>query len=113
MLRLTNPKTFRNKRWCAVLILVAACALAVSLATRYTAPPIASASTTTTVRKQVSPEPSWQRLIKNAATWFPPVVGYAVLQYPRSYSRVVPETPPARDLFLEQNLYNRPPPVLS
>ena len=113
MLRLTNPKNLRNKRWCAVLVLVAACALAVSVATRYTAPPTASGSVSTSVRKHVSPAPSWQRLIKIGAAWFPPVVGDAVLQEPNCYSRVAPETPAAPGLIAEPSLYDRPPPFLS
>lgn len=113
MLRLTNPRNSQNKRWCAVLVLVAACALAVSVATRYTAATTKSAGAATTVRKEVSPKPGWQRLIKDAATWLPPVVAYVAPQQPSSHSLLADRDAAAPIFFPEPNLYNRPPPFLS
>ena len=129
MLRLTNPgnccagrgedgcqnpgEDRWNRRWCAVVILVAVCALTVSVATRYSVSRADSNSMVRTTHKHVSPDHGRQRLIKSAATWMPVVVCCAVLQAPTSYPRVAPAEPPARSLLIEENLYNRPPPASS
>ena len=110
MLRLTNFDGSQRQRWCAVVVLFAVCALTVSVTTRYTLSRGVSDNSVKTVRKHVSPEQSRQRLLKNAATWMPPVVSSSVLQAPTFYPRIAPAGPPIPRLFFEQNLYNRPPP---
>ncbi len=110
MLTLTNRHDARPARWVAALILAAVCALTVSVATRYGY----SASATgpaTSIQKQASAQPSRQRLLKNAATWVPPVVCTAILESPSSYPRIAPAAPPIPGLLFESQLYNRPPPV--
>ena len=110
MLQLTNLEDSRCRRWCAAIVLFAVWSLTVSVATRYTFLRVASDNRVTTVQKHVSLEPGRQRLMKNAATWMPPVVCTTVLQAPSSYPRISPAGPPIPSLFFEQSLYNRPPP---
>jgi hypothetical protein len=112
MLHPTNPNGSGIKRWWALMVLLAVCSLAVSVATRYTSAPADPDGATTNVRNHVAPEPGRQRLLQNAATWIPPVICSVVLQIPLSYSRVVPVGPRVSTLLLEENLYTRPPPSL-
>jgi len=110
MLRLTNLEDSRSRRWSALVVLLVVCSLTASVATRYSFFRGSSDDTVTKVQKHVSPEPSRQRLMKNAATWVPPVVASAVFEAPSSYPRVAPAGPPIPSLFFEKSLYNRPPP---
>jgi len=109
MLRITNSEDSRCRRWCALVVLLAVCSLTASVATRYTFSRGSSGNTVTTVQKHGSPEPSRQRLMKNAASWIAPVVDSAVLEAPSSYPRIAPAGP-IPSLFFEESLYNRPPP---
>ncbi|HZQ94502.1 MAG TPA: hypothetical protein VFA67_05800 [Candidatus Sulfotelmatobacter sp.] len=109
MLRQTNPREPARKRWCTAMILVAVCALTLSVATRYGSP-AASDNTVTVVQKHSSWEPGLQRLLNNAATWMPPIVIAAVLYDLGCYPHVAPSSPPVLNVLLEKNLYNRPPP---
>jgi hypothetical protein len=97
--------------WCAVVVLLAVCALTISVTTRFTSSEISPTSTATTVRKHLSPENIRQRLTRDAATWLPPVVGCVSLQLPAVYPRIAPTALPLRNSFFETSLYNRPPPV--
>jgi len=110
MLRLTNLEDSRSRGWSAVVVLLVVCSLTASVATRYSFFRGTSDDTVTRVQKHVSPEPSRQRLMKNAATWIPPVVVSAVLEVPSSYPRIAPAGPSIPNLFFEESLYNRPPP---
>ena len=110
MLHPTNPNGSGIKRWWALMVLLAVCSLAVSVATRYTSAPPDPDGATTTVRNHVVPEPGRQRLLQNAATWIPPVICSTVFDVPPSYSRLVPDRPRVPNILLEDNLYNRPPP---
>jgi len=110
MLRLTNLEDSRSRRLCALVVLLVVCSLTASVATRYSFSRGSSNDTVTKVQKHVSPEPGRQRLLKNAAIWIPPVVGSTVLEAPSSYPRIAPAGPPIPGLFLDQSLYNRPPP---
>ena len=100
----------RRKKWCAVVVLVAAWSLTVSLATRYSTPWDASAPTVKIVQTHASPEAKRQRLAKDAFDWTPPVVCVSVLQAPSSYPRISPAGPPTPSLLFEESLYDRPPP---
>jgi hypothetical protein len=113
MLRLTNFKGARCRRWCAAVVLVAVSALTVSVTTRYGYSRPASNNGVRAVQKHASPELSRQRLIRDAVVWTPPVVSAFVLQAPTSYPRISPSGPPIPGLRLEKNLYNRPPPSLA
>ena len=110
MLSPTNPNGSGIKRWWALMVLLAVCSLAVSVATRYTSVPAGPDGATTTVSNHAAPEPGRQRLLQNAATWIPPLICPIVFQVPLSYSREVPVSPDLPNLLLEENLYNRPPP---
>jgi hypothetical protein len=52
-----------------------------------------------------------QHMDSDAAGWAAPVLRITVLLAPTFYPRVVPAGPPLRTLFIEENLYNRPPPT--
>jgi len=110
MLRFANSENRRHQCWCAVLVLFAVCLLTVGVATRYGFSRDEGSGGVTRIQKQLSPEPGRQRLIKNAATWIPPVGGSALLEAPSSYPRIAPAGPPIPSLFFEESLYNRPPP---
>ena len=90
-------------------MLLAVCALTVSVATRYSSGGD-PAYTVATAHKHSSPEPNRQRLTKNTTNWIPQVVRSVVLQAPTSYPRIAPAGPPIPNLLLEKSLYNRPPP---
>ncbi|HEY3975220.1 MAG TPA: hypothetical protein VGM18_19610 [Candidatus Sulfotelmatobacter sp.] len=111
MLRLTNPENGLSKRWCAVVVLFAVCALTVSVATRYNFARGRVSGSATTVHKHISPERARQRLIKTVASWIP-VSATAVMQAPSSYPRIAPSGPPIASLLFEKSLYKRPPPAL-
>lgn len=103
------PERRWQRHWCAVVVLVAVCALTVSVATRYCSLGSSLASTAS-VQKQSPPEPGRQRLLKSAPAWQPPVVSSALLWAPTFYARVVPARPTAPSVVFEEWLYNRPPP---
>ena len=110
MLQITNLSSLGRKRFCTAIVLVAVCALTVSVATRYGSAVVSD--TTTVVQKHTSWEPSLQRLLNNAATWIPPAVEAAVLQTPRYSPDVAPSGPKSlSSVLLESDLFNRPPPI--
>lgn len=110
MLRLINPDTRRGKAFSAILVLVAVCSLAISVATRYCAPENASAARTTVAHKHASSEQSRQRLTQSTANWLPPVVQDDSFESPTEYRSVTPVQPALISSFLGQSLSNRPPP---
>ena len=101
----------RQTRWCALVVLLAVCSLAVSVATRYSSSRSISSQAVKTVRTHTSPEATRQRLTK-IATWTPPVFSDSVLQVPSFYPRMAPAGPPAPSLLLEESLFTRPPPTV-
>lgn len=111
MLQLTNPGKVSRKRWCTAIVLVAVCALTISVATRYSSQGSAD-ETLTAVHKHHSLTPGLQRLLNNAATWIPPVVESAIFHDPAQYPHAAPSDSPISSVLLEKNLYNRPPPSL-
>lgn len=113
MLRLTNPDSPRGKAFSAVLVLVAVCSLAISVATRYCAPEYPSAAKTTVAHKHASSEQTRQRLTQSTANWLPPVVQDDSLESPTEYHTVTPVQPAVVSSFLGQSLSNRPPPTSS
>jgi len=110
MLHLTNLEGRWRRASCAFVILLAAFALTVSVATRYCAPQGSSPYAVKTLHKHSSPEQARQRLTKNAVNWMPQVVQTGILQAPSSYPRIAPAGPPMPNVLLETSLYNRPPP---
>lgn len=110
MLRLTHPDSSRGKAFSAMLVLVAVCSLAISVATRYCAPEYLSPAKTTVTHKHASSEQSRQRLTQSTANWLPPVVQDDTLESPSEYQSVTPVQPVFISPFLGQSLSNRPPP---
>lgn len=110
MLRLCDPTVRRHQRWCALVILLAVCALTVSVATRYTSPEDVSSAGFRTVHLHDLQAPGRQRLMQNAATWHPPFVSVDLLDCVSFYPRVSPAGPPIPSVLFEKSLYNRPPP---
>jgi len=113
MLHLRNMGTSRPKRWCLALVLLAVCALTLSVTTRYGKSPATPERSQTTVTTIHAWTPGLQRLLNNASSWIPPVVIAAILQNPGYYPHISPTTPMVPSVLLEKNLYNRPPPSSS
>jgi len=109
MLRFTDLARPGRKRWCTAIVLVAICALTVSVATRYGSP-VASDAKVSVLQSQSSWEPGIQRLLNNAASWIPPVIISVLLQDPGHYPHVAPSRKIFPSVLLESDLYNRPPP---
>ncbi len=113
MLRLTNLRNPGRKRLCTAIVLVAVCALTVSVATRYgDFSPSGADQARIVVQKHQTWTPGTQRLLDNAATWIPPFLDSVIFQGPGYYSHVIPSGPTVSSVLLERNLYNRPPPFL-
>jgi hypothetical protein len=112
MLQLTNLGKPCRRRWCTAIVLVAVCALTISVATRYTRSQAHADETVSTVQKHHSVTPGLQRLLNNAATWIPPIVEVATFHVPVRYPRIVASDTPISSVLLERKLYNRPPPSL-
>ena len=58
-----------------------------------------------------SPQAMRQHMDRDAIRWATPVAKIVVSQAPMFAPRVAPTGPPLPTLLLEENLYNRPPPV--
>ena len=112
MLRLTDSASPARKRWCTAIVLVAICALTVSVATRFGSP-LASGRNTAVIENQSCWEPSLQHLLDNAATWIPPAVATAIFYHPNYHPHTTPSRPMVSSVVLEKNLYNRPPPSIT
>ena len=113
MLSVTNHETGKCTRWCAVMVLVAVCSLAINVATRYSSAESLFASASKTLHKHTSEQPSRQRLTKNAATWIPPLVVSALFYVPSTYPRVASRGPAVPSANFVPSLYYRPPPSSS
>lgn len=99
-----------HQRGCALVVIVAVCALTVSLATRFVFfdnPPMLGV---TTVHHHVSAPPSRQRLIGTATAWNAPLTRTSLLDSTCSYRRMAPTGPRMLCILFEKSLYNRPPP---
>jgi hypothetical protein len=99
-----------RNRWNATIVILAVCALAVSLATRYGSPVDLSSHKVKRVESQTSTDSTRQRLTKNAANWIPPVLAFVVQQASVSYRRIAAVSVPPPNLLVAQKLYTRPPP---
>ena len=94
------------------MVLVAVCALTVSVATRYSYGSKAVDETVKTVQKHPSVNPGIQRLLNIASTWMPPIAEAEIMHDPGFYPHIPQPRPAASSVLLEKNLYNRPPPIL-
>lgn len=107
---LSKRKNRKPTALLGALVLLSVCSLTARLATRYYFPADGSIQSVK-VAKVHAPDAKRQRLNKNAADWHPPVFNFTQLQSPSYYPRVAPAGPPIPGLFLEESLYNRPPPL--
>ena len=96
----------RHPRWCVLLIVLAICALTVSLATRTFRLTLPQTHTA----QSVSAQATRQHLDRDAATWVPPVPILTTLQAAAFYPRVAPGGPPLPSVLFDESLSNRPPP---
>jgi hypothetical protein len=96
----------RSQSWRIALIGLVMFSLVTVLATRTFNVTI---SHSTTVQSS-SPQAMRQHMDRGAIGWTAPVAKVSVLQAPTFYPDVAPSGPPLPTLFLEENLYNRPPP---
>jgi hypothetical protein len=94
-------------RWRLVLVSVIMFSLAVTLATRT----FHDTTSLSTAVQSSSLQAVRQHMDRDAVRWTAPVATVAVAQAPTFYPRVAPAGPPLPTLFLEENLYNRPPPA--
>lgn len=92
-----------------MVILIAACALTASLATRFYVPPTSGTRSFKSVEDH-SPEPKRQHLDSDAAGWVAPPSQFAFMALAAIYT--VPVLPEASlpDPFFGDSLHNRPPP---
>lgn len=111
MLILTNKKSGRCARWCALVVLTAVFALAVSVATRYGSATGASPSAVKTARNYSAQPPSRQRLTKDADNWVPPTIDCVPLQVPAHTTRVPSIRPAIPNPSFASILFYRPPPI--
>lgn len=100
-----------RQRTCALVVILAVCALTVKLATRFDSFDSGSTPAITTVQQHVSPAPDRQRLMTTATAWNAPLVRASLLDATTSYPRIAPAGPPMPSVLFEQSLYNRPPPL--
>lgn len=101
-----------HKRGCALVAVLAVCALTVKLTTRFEAFDSAATPGIVTVQQHTSPAPNRQRLMGTATAWSAPIVRVSLLDSTSSYTRIAPAGPPVPSAIFEQSLYNRPPPRL-
>jgi hypothetical protein len=102
-----------HQRGCALVVVLAVCALTVKLATRFEFYDSAPTPAITTVQQQVSPAPNRQRLMSTAKACNVPLIRASLLDATSSYPRIAPAGPPMPSVLFEKSLYNRPPPAVT
>jgi hypothetical protein len=112
MIPFTSLRQPGRRRWCTAVVLVAVCTLTLSVATRYSFYGSTGNESITTIQTHQTWTPGLQRLLNNAASWMPPVVGSAIFHEPEFHPHVAPSGPTVSSVLLEKNHYNRPPPTL-
>lgn len=93
--------------WRVAFVCVVMSSLVLSLATRT----FGGTASRSIVVQSNSPQAMRQHMDRDAVRWAAPVAKLVVSQAPTFYPRVAPSGPPLPTLLLEENLYNRPPPV--
>lgn len=111
MLILTNKKSGGCARWCALVVLTAVFALAVSVATRYGSAAGASTSAVKTAHNYSAQPSGRQRLTKDADNWVPPTIDCVPLQVPARPARVPSNRPAIPNPSFASILFYRPPPI--
>jgi hypothetical protein len=110
-LRQFDARRRRDFSRLAAVVLLAVCALTVSLATRYSFRANSATHSVRSVSERKSLDTSRQHLDKDALQWVAPVARLTSLEAPQFYPRVQPVGPPLLSVLIDENLYNRPPPV--
>ena len=111
MLSLTNKTSGGCAHWCALVVLTAIFALAVSVTTRYGSSGVAPTSTVKASHSYSSQLPSRQRLTKDAANWVPPTIDWVPLKVPARPSRLPSVGSVIPNPSFASSLFYRPPPV--
>jgi hypothetical protein len=111
MLSLTDQKSGGCARWCALVVLTAIFALAISVATRYGSAEGTSTSAVKTSHNYSSQPPSRQRLTKDAANWVPPTIDCVPLRAPARPARIPSVGFAVPNRSFASILYYRPPPI--
>jgi hypothetical protein len=99
-----------HQRGCALVVVLAICALTVKLATRFESFDSAPTPAIATAQQHVSPAPNRQRLMSTAKVCNVPLIRASLLDPTTSYPRIAPAGPLLPSVLFEQSLYNRPPP---
>lgn len=111
MLNLSNEKSGGCARWCALVVLTAVFALAVSVATRYSSAAAVPTSAVRTSHSYSAQPPGRQRLTKDAANWVPPTINCLPWQAPARPVRVPSVKSAIPNLSFASLIFYRPPPV--
>lgn len=111
MLSLTNKKSGRCARWCALVVLTAIFALTISLTTRYGSAADPSTSVVKASHSFSLQPPGRQRLTNDAAIWVPPVIDCAPLHAPARPARMSSVGSAIPNPSFASIPYYRPPPL--
>lgn len=112
MLNLTNKKKNDGcARWCALVVLTAIFALAISVTTRYGSSGAAPTSTVKASHSHSAQPPGRQRLTKDAANWVPPTIDWVPLKAPARPTRLPSVGSVIPNPSFASILFYRPPPV--
>ena len=110
MSTLGHPASGVSSVWGRLLVLVAVLSLTISLAGRYTTDISAASGTATTVAAhQVAGKT--QHLLGDGLQWTAPTTALLMMVVPRRTARITPIPLPVIELYSEDWLYNRPPPL--
>ena len=93
--------------WRVAFVCVVMSSLVLSLATRT----FGGTASRSIVVQSNSPQAMRQHMDRDAVRWAAPVAKLVVSQAPTFYPHVAPAGPTLPTLLLEENLFNRPPPV--
>lgn len=98
----------RQSRWRTLLILLAICCIAFSVATRYVV--VGSNSAETSCVKCQSLDAKRQHLLSDGLQWTAPAAILVFFVAPKPSARIIQTALPFHELYSEDWLYNRPPP---
>lgn len=101
-----------RQRGCALVVVLAVCALTVKVTTRFSLYESGATPAVTSAQQHMSPAPNRQRLMSTATACTVPIIRVSLLDSTSSYPRIAPAGPPIPSALFEQGLYNRPPPGL-
>lgn len=95
--------------WRRIVVLVAICAMVVTLATRT----FHMAGADQALAKSADGNPIRQNVDNDVFEWLPPVAHFVIYLLPVAAPHAPPDLTPVLTVDLEDCLYNRPPPSLS